>query len=449
VLTAAEATVKAALPKVTPQGVHQWLQHMGWDSETRRSKYPTKYKFNPNTREQFKLTVREYARMEEEKDSRQFGSLLDSLARLSAGNRVEPRWAEVMKIVSAFLEMGEYGAMGTSAALWDAVESPEQRNGYLAQVEDEVRHVTQCGYLSHYFATQYYDPAGFTDFRKHRYAHPFFGPDRASVVEHALSGDPVQMSLNLQLVAEAAFTNPLIVALTETAAANGDEITPTIFLSIESDELRHMANGYQTIVSIVDDPDNMRYLQTDLENAFWINHKFITPFTGVAFDYFTVNKGEPWAKRWDKWVHEDWGGIWLGRLGRFGVESPKNQPRRTRTGPTTTRSRPPGRCGPSPAFASSCPMTATSSGSRTATPAITTRSGTSSTPGGRTASTTPPTTRSGSTCSSTGRFPSTSAGCARCRRSCRPSTTASPTCASSSMGDGSTPSARCGASACI
>jgi methane monooxygenase component A alpha chain len=324
VLTAAEATVKAALPKVTPQGVHQWLQHMGWDSETRRSKYPTKYKFNPNTREQFKLTVREYARMEEEKDSRQFGSLLDSLARLSAGNRVEPRWAEVMKIVSAFLEMGEYGAMGTSAALWDAVESPEQRNGYLAQVEDEVRHVTQCGYLSHYFATQYYDPAGFTDFRKHRYAHPFFGPDRASVVEHALSGDPVQMSLNLQLVAEAAFTNPLIVALTETAAANGDEITPTIFLSIESDELRHMANGYQTIVSIVDDPDNMRYLQTDLENAFWINHKFITPFTGVAFDYFTVNKGEPWAKRWDKWVYEDWSGIWLGRLGRFGVESPKN-----------------------------------------------------------------------------------------------------------------------------
>ena len=51
--------------------------------------------------------------MEEEKDSRQFGSLLDSLARLSAGSRVEPRWAEVMKLVSSFLEIGEYGAMGS------------------------------------------------------------------------------------------------------------------------------------------------------------------------------------------------------------------------------------------------------------------------------------------------------------------------------------------------
>src|SRR5256714_8793801 len=131
--------------KVTPQGVHQWLQEMGWDFDTRRAKYPTKYKFNKTTKEQYKLIVREYSRMEEEKDSRQFGSLLDSLARLNAGSRVEPRWAEVMKLVSSFLEMGEYGGMGAAAALWDSVESPEQRNGYMAQVEDEVRHVTPCG----------------------------------------------------------------------------------------------------------------------------------------------------------------------------------------------------------------------------------------------------------------------------------------------------------------
>ena len=65
--------------KVTPQGVQQWLQEFGWDFETRRAKYPTKYKFNKHTTEQFKLIVREYSRMEEEKDSRQFGSLLDSL----------------------------------------------------------------------------------------------------------------------------------------------------------------------------------------------------------------------------------------------------------------------------------------------------------------------------------------------------------------------------------
>ena len=95
--------LSAPTAKVTPQGVHQWLSEFGWDVDSRRAKYPTKYKFNKNTKEQFKLIVREYSRMEEEKDSRQFGSVLDSLARLSAGSRVEPRWAEVMKLVTSVL----------------------------------------------------------------------------------------------------------------------------------------------------------------------------------------------------------------------------------------------------------------------------------------------------------------------------------------------------------
>jgi methane monooxygenase component A alpha chain len=312
--------------KVTSQGVHAFTQEMGWDVETRRSKYPTKYKYNPKTKEQFKLIVREYSRMEEEKDKRQFGSLLDSLARMKAGDRVEPRWGEVMKVVSPFLEIGEYGAMAAAAAMYDAVDSPEQRNGLLAQTNDEVRHVTQCGYLSQYFASQYYDPAGWTDIRKTRFGGALLQPDKNTIVDQFVSGDPVQMSLNLQLVAEAAFTNPLIVALTEYAAANGDEITPTIFLSIESDELRHMANGYQTIVSVVDDADNMKYLQTDVENAFWIQHKFLTPFIGAVFEYGSVHRGDSWARIWERWIYEDWGGVWLGRLGKFGLESPKNLP---------------------------------------------------------------------------------------------------------------------------
>src|SRR5206468_6871782 len=62
--------LSAPTAKVTPQGVHQWLQEFGWDVDSRRAKYPTKYKFNKNTKEQFKLIVREYSRMEEEKDSR-------------------------------------------------------------------------------------------------------------------------------------------------------------------------------------------------------------------------------------------------------------------------------------------------------------------------------------------------------------------------------------------
>lgn len=310
--------------KLNGQEVHSWLMQMGWDADSLRSKYPSKYTYNPRAKEQFKLIVKDYARMEAEKDERQYGSLLDSLARLEAPRRVEPRWAEVMKLASGALELGEYTAMCGSAALYDTTRSPELRNGYLNQVEDEVRHTTQTQYLAKYYATQNSDPAGFTNMRQTRYINPLFPPDMQAFGENFCSGDPVWMSLNLQLVAEACFTNPLIVALTEWAAANGDEITPTIFLSIQSDEMRHMANGYQTIVSLEHDPDNLKYLQTDLENAFWLQHKFATPVVGAAFEYGATHRAEPWARVWDRWVYEDWGGIWLGRLGKFGIESPKN-----------------------------------------------------------------------------------------------------------------------------
>jgi hypothetical protein len=310
--------------KVAAQDVHRWLQDMGWSAPGQRSKYPSKYRFNPGTREQFKLIVGEYCRMEEEKDDRQYGSLSDSLARLEAGRRVEPRWAETMKFVSNFLELGEYASIAGSALLYDSVTSPEQRNGYLAQVEDEVRHTNQLGYLKKYFASQYHDPAGFTEGRRHRHGNPLFMNNRQQACEAFISGDPVQVSLNLQMVAEACFTNPLVVAMTQLAAANGDEVTPTVFLSIQSDELRHMANGYQTIVSVIDDAENMQYLQADLENAFWIQHKGFTPMVGRAFEYGAVHRADPWAQTWDKWVYEDWGGIWMGRFGRFGLESPRN-----------------------------------------------------------------------------------------------------------------------------
>jgi hypothetical protein len=310
--------------KVGAQDVHRWIQDMGWDVPGGRSKYPTKYRFDGGTREQFKLIVGEYCRMETEKDDRQYGSLLDSLARLQAGSRIEPRWAESMKFVTSFLELGEYASIGGSAMLLDAVVSPEQRNGYLAQVEDEVRHTNQLGYLKKYFASQYYDPSGFTGARGHRHGNPLFWNNRQQACETFVSGDPVLISLNLQMVAEACFTNPLVVAMTEWAAANGDEVTPTVFLSIQSDELRHMANGYQTIVSVIENDHNMQYLQTDLENAFWIQHRGFSSMVGRAFEYGAVNRAEPWAQTWNNWVIEDWGGIWMGRFSKFGLESPKN-----------------------------------------------------------------------------------------------------------------------------
>ena len=157
---------------VGAQEVHRWLQTFNWEFKNNRTKYPTKYHMDIDTKEQFKLTAKEYARMESVKDERQFGSLLDCLTRLNAGARVHPKWAETMKVVSNFLEVGEYNAIAGSGMLWDSATAPEQKNGYLAQVLDEVRHTNQCAYVNMYFAKHCSDPAGHTDARRTRTIGP-------------------------------------------------------------------------------------------------------------------------------------------------------------------------------------------------------------------------------------------------------------------------------------
>ena len=76
---------------VEPQEVHKWLQSFNWDFKQNRTKYATKYHMANETKEQFKVIAKEYARMELAKDERQFGTLLDGLTR--CGNRMHPRWA--------------------------------------------------------------------------------------------------------------------------------------------------------------------------------------------------------------------------------------------------------------------------------------------------------------------------------------------------------------------
>ena len=112
---------------VSPQEVHRWMQSFNWDFANNRTKYPTKYKMAFDTKEQFKLIAKEYARMEAVKDERQFGTLLDGMTRLGAGNRMHPRWGETMKVASNFLEVGEYNAISGSAMLWDSATAAEQK----------------------------------------------------------------------------------------------------------------------------------------------------------------------------------------------------------------------------------------------------------------------------------------------------------------------------------
>ena len=172
--------------------------------------------------------------------------------------------------------------------LISTVENEELRNGYLAQMLDEIRHTQQEMYLGRYYMKHYADPAGF-DISQKGFGSHFLGSAGRAFIETFIAGDPIECSISLQVVGETAFTNPLFVAFPNTAAANGDHATPTVFLSIQSDEARHMANGYATLVAALSDDRNLPLIQEALDKYFWRTHMFIDSFLGTLTDYFSVN----------------------------------------------------------------------------------------------------------------------------------------------------------------
>ncbi|NNL84389.1 MAG: monooxygenase, partial [Myxococcales bacterium] len=258
---------------------HNRVKDFDWEPSYHPApeRYPTKYKIPAKTKDPFRHLIRDYCSMEQEKDDRQYGALEDAIARSGSTGEASERWSEILKIALPVLTFGEYGAMKCCGQLIDTVDNAALRQGYMAQMLDEVRHINQETYLNRYMAKHAPDPEGF-DRAVPLKSLNVFGRASQSALECFFVGDPIEGALNLQVVAETAYTNSIFVAMTQMAAQNGDQATPTVFLSIQSDEARHMANGYSTLAAVLAEPDNLPVLQQDFDRAFWRQHAFLDPF---------------------------------------------------------------------------------------------------------------------------------------------------------------------------
>lgn len=285
------------------------------------TKYPSRFHIPRKAKDPFRHLIRDYMAMEEEKDNRQYG-FLDGAVRMDNPNHVAPRFAEALKPAMAILPFAEYAAAKCQGLLISAVDNEELRNGYLMQMLDEVRHVQQEMYLSRYYMKHYGDPAGF-DIGQKAFGNHFLASAGRAFFETFIAGDPIECSISLQVVGETAFTNPLFVAFPNTAAANGDQATPTVFLSIQSDEARHMANGYATLVTVLSDDRNVPLIQEAIDKYFWRGHMFIDAFLGVLTDYFSANRVGAYKQMWQQWIIEDWVGSFIARLEKFGLKPPR------------------------------------------------------------------------------------------------------------------------------
>ncbi len=303
------------------------IQEMSWEPTyvEKDPRYKTDYTFTgAQPKEPMKQVLSSYFPMQEEKDQRVYGAI-DGAVRGNMFRQVQPRWMEWQKLFLSIIPFPEIAAARAMPLLTEAVPNPELHNGLAIQMIDEVRHSTLQMNLKREYMKNYIDPAGF-DISNKAFHNNYAGTIGRQFGEAFITGDAITAgNVYLQTVAETAFTNVLFVAMPSEAAANGDFLLPTVFLSTQSDESRHISNGYATLIMAMASGENKDLLERDLRYAWWNNHAVVDAAIGTMIDYGSKDRRkdrESYAEMYRRWVYDDYYRSYLAPLEKYGLEVP-------------------------------------------------------------------------------------------------------------------------------
>ena len=317
-------TTTAAPRRRSITKTHERIAQLGWEPTYFEPavRYPTRYRFPNKAKDPMKHIMREYLPMELEKDERVYGGH-DAAVRADMPHKAHERWLEILKAFIPVTNFAEVAAGRCMSMLMSAVPNNELRNGYHVQFVDEIRHTGMQMALARWYAKHVPDPAGWNVGPQALASSPLLNPG-LNMLSHFMVGDPIQCAFTLQVVAETAFTNVVFVATPDVAARNGDFTLPTTYLSVQSDEARHISNGYATLLTVLQDDHNAPLIERDLQQAFWINHAFIDVFSAVVMEYFSRDRSDPesFLDKWDRWVRDDWHRAYIMKLGKLGLNIP-------------------------------------------------------------------------------------------------------------------------------
>ncbi|WP_205697239.1 hypothetical protein [Conexibacter sp. SYSU D00693] len=311
---------------------HERIAQLGWarDYHDPVPIYDTRYVFPEKAKDPMKQVMREYLPMQLEKDDRVYGGF-DAALRASMPTKADERWLEVMKPLVLILVYAEGSAGRCMSVLMDVVPNEELLNGYHVQFVDEVRHIGMQMNLARWYAKHSPDPAGWHDGQRYM-AQNLLTRAGINMFSHSFTGDPIQAGFTMMTVIETAFTNVAFVALPDVGTRNGDFIQATTYSSVQSDEARHISNGYATMLTVLQEEENIPLIERDLQQAWWIVHAFVDPFVGTIMEYFSRDRSdeESYLHKWDRWIRDDWYRSYVEQLGKMGLSIPPTMFERAR-----------------------------------------------------------------------------------------------------------------------
>src|SRR5947209_5355737 len=124
---------------------------------------------------------------------------------------------------------------------------------------------------------------------------------------------------------EIAAARAMPLAMPAEAAANGDYLLPTVFHSVQSDESRHISNGYAILLMALADESNRKLLERDLRYAWWNNHRVVDAAIGTFIEYGTKDRRkdrDSYAEMWRRWIYDDYYRSYLVPLEKYGLVIP-------------------------------------------------------------------------------------------------------------------------------
>jgi propane monooxygenase large subunit len=307
---------------------HDRIGELGWDHTYHKHTdenrlYPTRYKLPEKIgRDPMKQITGDYLNMQLEKDDRVFGGL-DAGLRAEVPHKTPLRVLEQAKAILPTQLGNEIGAFRCMSLLIEAIKSPELQNAYYLQMVDEQRHAGLQMGLYRWYMKHQWEPTGWSLGLRATGRGASHLP-AFNIAEQLITGDPIQAAIMTQVVIETGFSNTINVMFPDVAARNGDFMLATVNNSVQSDEARHINNGYATLLYCLQEPENIPMLEQDIGQMYWAVASFADAALGVLTDYGTVDRSDKmsWLDKYDRWVMDDYYRSYMVNLKKLGVNVP-------------------------------------------------------------------------------------------------------------------------------
>ena len=252
----------------------------------------------------FEIVPPQYFAIQAEKE-RMLVNNYELIDRYKLSRDFDARWLQLVRLAMASLPAPEYAIGSTFGALALRVPGASWRLGVMAQMLDEHRHgqndLRNAAELNKQF------PGAFNK-RVTQFSHMWLMQIFSNYFEDVnatLSRDVLEAVVGLNFCLEVALSNMIFGGLPAVSAQSNDTRTAQHFMSIQSDESRHMSLGNEMLRFALEnaaESGNMEIVEYWLFKWMWRTYRALMPPVAVAADMFSTKRAESYAELYHRYV---------------------------------------------------------------------------------------------------------------------------------------------------